>query len=603
MMAVNKVQTSHLRVTKRTIEFSSNGEILRFQTQTLPDGFMDWQLQSRKRLFELLERGEHPLTFGAHLPIVATRSDKDPFAIHTSNKGAGLVPRPSVLLQVVEQYENCLRRSKNIPLQEGRRARVEVVRNFYGNAGQIDRRCLSLLEIFTGKTFDNIRKNPFVTLHFTGEGPDYRSYQINCIAQIISPDSLYYRFIYASRQLFEQERFHIQQPRYPFGYLFWVQQVYEKTPRQKVAGRLLVDSPIEKNAARHGEQAATLTEGAIRLESTFKKILVPVDNSTPSNLAVEAAVFLANKFDADIEAIHVYAARLHDWRFIEMEPDLPEQYRKPDKLKKQRDIHGSLITKGLDIISGSYMDVVSKKCAEHGIQFSATKAEGKNYSELVRVIHQGHYDLVVLGMSGLGDTDNGVLGSVCLRVTRRVKTDCFVVKNGSEIGQRIVVALDGSPSSFAGLKTALTLGRKLGAAIKAVAAYDPDFHTTAFDSLKGVLSKDAGNVFRLEEQERLHEEIINKGIARIYQGHLDTAKAIATEQGMTIETRLLKGKPYCAILDDLHEYPATLLVVGRVGIHADEQLDIGSNTENLLRLAPCNVLISSGVYKPNKRKR
>ena len=41
-----------------------------------------------------------------------------------------------------------------------------------------------------------------------------------------------------------------------------------------------------------------------------------------------------------------------------------------------------------------------------------------------------------------------------------------------------------------------------------------------------------------------------------------------------------------------------LLIVGRIGVHSDEDMDIGSNTENLLRSAPCNVLVSNRKYVP-----
>jgi nucleotide-binding universal stress UspA family protein len=215
-----------------------------------------------------------------------------------------------------------------------------------------------------------------------------------------------------------------------------------------------------------------------------------------------------------------------------------------------------------------------------------------------------------MGLTGLGETEKDVVGSVCLRVIRRIKTDCLIIKNSVGLGTRIVVAIDGSPQSFGGLKTALALGKEFGTPVEAVAAFDPDFHVTAFRSLQGVLSDEAGKVFRFKEQERLHEEIINKGIAKIYQDHLETARKIAVEvedpvlgKGMQIETKLLTGKPYSAILDYLHESPASLLILGRIGIHADEELDIGSTTENLLRLAPCNILISSRVYSPEGETR
>ncbi|MFQ5797607.1 MAG: hypothetical protein ACE5H0_02815, partial [Bacteroidota bacterium] len=229
-MEPNPTINQNMKVVAGEIEFHRNGGVLRFRSQQLPDEFMEWQLQARESIFDQMARGKHPVTFGAHLPVVATMSDNEPFSIHTSNKGTGFVPKLSVLHQYVEQYEDCMARSKTMPLEESRAERIEVVKNFYRRVEDIDRRCFGLLEIFTGKTFGNICKNPFVTLHFTDAGPLYRSYQVNCIAEIILPDSLYYRFIYASRHLFEQERFHIQQPRYPFGYLFWVRQVYEKTP-------------------------------------------------------------------------------------------------------------------------------------------------------------------------------------------------------------------------------------------------------------------------------------------------------------------------------------------------------------------------------------
>jgi hypothetical protein len=41
-----------------------------------------------------------------------------------------------------------------------------------------------------------------------------------------------------------------------------------------------------------------------------------------------------------------------------------------------------------------------------------------------------------------------------------------------------------------------------------------------------------------------------------------------------------------------------LLIVGRIGVHSDEDMDIGSNTENLLRSAPCNILVSNRKYVP-----
>src|SRR5207237_772748 len=55
----------------------------------------------------------------------------------------------------------------------------------------------------------------------------------------------------------------------------------------------------------------------------YREIFVPVDNSSPSDWAVDRAIELCRKSDGRIDGNHVYAARLHDVRFRQLEPGLP----------------------------------------------------------------------------------------------------------------------------------------------------------------------------------------------------------------------------------------------------------------------------------------
>jgi len=61
---------------------------------------------------------------------------------------------------------------------------------------------------------------------------------------------------------------------------------------------------------------------------------------------------------------------------------------------------------------------------------------------------------------------------------------------------------------------------------------------------------------------------------------------------------LLDGKPYAPIEKYLHQVKPSLLVIGKTGIHADPELDIGGNAENLLRNVECAVLLSQQEYQP-----
>jgi nucleotide-binding universal stress UspA family protein len=323
----------------------------------------------------------------------------------------------------------------------------------------------------------------------------------------------------------------------------------------------------------------------------YKRIMVAVDNSECSAHATTIAIDLARGGDASLAGVHVFAAKLHDERFRQMEPGLPERYQKEEILRHQRNVHDDLIGRGLSIISNSYLDRFEQQCRERGVPGERKALEGRNYAELVRDARETGYDLVVIGAHGLGRVDRSILGSVCERVCRLVNGDVLVVRNAWSQAGPIVVAVDGSPASFSALQVALGLGRTYGLQVSAVAAYDPFYHSVAFASIAGVLSDENARLFRFREQEALHEEVIDGGLKEVYRSHLVRAQTLAREQGIHLEIEVLEGKPFDVISAHAGRVQPSLLVAGRVGIHHDEGVTLGSTAENLLRFARCNVLL------------
>lgn len=348
-------------------------------------------------------------------------------------------------------------------------------------------------------------------------------------------------------------------------------------------------------------QQAVATPPEIEAWPFYRRFLVAMDSSAHANRGLDWAVTLARSVpEAQITGCHVFAAQLHDWRFRQMEGGLPEKYRVEATLEEQRQIHDDLITKGLTVISDSYMDVGRNACTQAGIPFHGCSLEGKNYRLLAQEAASGAHDLLVMGARGVGAVPEGSVGTVCERVIRRAVVDALVIKDvsGEWADGPIVAAVDGSERAYGGLLTALALGRQMNRPVVAVAAFDPDYHYVAFNNIAKVLSEEGAKVFKFKEQERLHEELIDSGLARIYQAHLDIASSLAADRGRELETVLLSGKPYAAILRFLVERRPSLLVVGKTGIHADPELDIGGVAENLLRLAPCNTLFSCWEHTP-----
>src|SRR5881628_3225923 len=293
----------------------------------------------------------------------------------------------------------------------------------------------------------------------------------------------------------------------------------------------------------------------------FKHICVPVDNSDYSNRAIDLAVELGRTCGARLTGIHVYAAGLHDYRFKQMEYTLPDEYKDEHELERQRKIHDSLIAMGLQLISDSYLDVIARRAEAAGLAFERKMVDGKHYKVLVEDCLASDYDLVVMGALGMG--------------------------------------LDGSPQSFHGLKLGIFLAKALGRPLRAVAVYDPYLHYAMFNGIVGVLNEKASKIFRFKEQEQLHEEIIDTGLAKIYQSHLEIGRKLAAEDGVDLALTLLDGKCFEQMLTFARKEAPWLLVLGRIGVHSDEtEVDLGSNTENLLRLAPCNVLLTGGKFYP-----
>ncbi len=341
-------------------------------------------------------------------------------------------------------------------------------------------------------------------------------------------------------------------------------------------------------------------QGSRAAPVALARVLVALDQSDHANQALSQIAPLVAAAGGEITGIHAYAAALHDRRFRQMEGGLPERYRRETEMEHQRAVHRDLIGMGLGLISDSYHDAAQALCDGLKVPFHRLSPEGKNYACIVAALETGRFDLLAMGALGLGAIPGSTVGSVCERVVRRAPIDVFVARDRHlRIGDGpIVVGLDGSARSFGALRTGLAIGRRLEVPVHAVAAYDPYYHYVAFNRISGVLDEEKGRVFRFREQEKLHEELIDDGIAKIYDAHLAVARKLAADEGVEIETELLAGKPWQAIRKYLERCGASLLVIGKTGVHADDALDIGSNAENLLRCAPCHIWLGQAEAVP-----
>ncbi|MSR06316.1 MAG: hypothetical protein EXR93_04490 [Gemmatimonadetes bacterium] len=384
--------------------------------------------------------------------------------------------------------------------------------------------------------------------------------------------------------------------------------------------------------------------------AAYREVFVPVDNSQHSDWAVDRAIELSRKFQGRITGNHVYAARLHDVRFRQLETGLPAQFQTAEEIKRQRKIHDKLIEKGLQLIADSFLDAVGKRAEEAGVALTRQLLEGINYEEVVNEVNRGEgrlpgligfdpnraagydggervrsdvklgengrivaeeedaaaklvgtsgrqYDLMAIGAHGLGRQTYSQLGGMVSRVLRGVNKDVLIVRDDRPFeGGRFMVCVDGSSYSYRAMKQALDLAQAFGGSLYVCSAFDVEYHHIVFNNIKDVLSVQASKVFKFEEQEELHNNIIDKGLLKLCQANLKRAEVMAQEYpGVPIKTQILIGKPFQVIMQWAEEIKPSLMVLARHGAHRIEGTDLGSQAENLMRLAPCNTLLIGTV--------
>jgi len=324
----------------------------------------------------------------------------------------------------------------------------------------------------------------------------------------------------------------------------------------------------------------------------YKKILVPLDGSPHSFTAGHLALAAAQDQGAEVLACHVYDVRIHSKRLTDMEPMLPAEYQKGEVLSQVRAAHKELIVEGFEALSRGYMDAFVKTARDRGISINQVHREGRNYVEILKIAEENEVDLVVLGSLGLGAGQGDSMGSTSARVLSSARCDVLIARRNPGAG-KVIVGIDGSRDAMKAMQKALTWARILGKPLDLVSVYDPYFHTQVFKTMSGALSPERQQEVGLAKQEKLHEQIVDEGLGRLYRSFLDQALERCHAMGVDAGSVLLRGKAYRALIDRSGDGGVDLMVVGRFGNHREEISAIGSNSEAASRMSTTNVLVAA----------
>ena len=324
----------------------------------------------------------------------------------------------------------------------------------------------------------------------------------------------------------------------------------------------------------------------------YKRILIGIDSSEHAEAAAHWGLALAEAFEAQLTGAHVDTKSEANDRMSQLLASLP-----------------GFDASGLNVEARPHpraLDHLMTSASDKQLFYRPMRLTGTAFSALNQHIAASKYDLIVLGAKGESNSSLRPLGSVTERLIRSAHVDTLVVKRPEDLNlaateddnREILVCVDGSGQSYASLLTAIEFGERYNRPVKAVGVYDPYIHYTLFNSIVKVLTAKASKVFKFADQEKLHEEIIDTGLAKIYQAHLEVARTVAEEKGVHLDILLLDGKAFEKVLQQARKSPPWLLIMGRIGVHSKEGMDIGSNAANILISADTNILVVSRTHTP-----
>lgn len=295
----------------------------------------------------------------------------------------------------------------------------------------------------------------------------------------------------------------------------------------------------------------------------YAKVLVPYDGSEFSRQALDVAVEVARRSEAEILLLQVLGT------VVAGEPgEAPESLVEADR--RRRDARQADVER------------TAARIREEGVEATGRLAEGRVSDTLVRVADE-EADLVVMATHGRGPFSRFWLGSVADALARRCAVPLLLVKPGeegeaapgTESLERIVIPLDGSEVAEAVLPSATALGGLFDARYTVLRVVRPVF--------PGVLG--------YEDVPQTVDPSVVEELEDAAEDYLDGVAGRLREAGHRVETRVVRGSsvPW-AVVEASNEAAAAVALAtrGRSGI---ERVLMGSTADKVIRAARQPVLL------------
>ncbi len=298
-----------------------------------------------------------------------------------------------------------------------------------------------------------------------------------------------------------------------------------------------------------------------RHDMTLRKILAATDFSSEANAAVQHAVAICRRHEAELVLLHVCGAppavpTADAWAANQ---DLVKQMQALRRTQAEEDLEELTATIRAD-----------------GVRVRSALGEGHAAAQIDELARQENVDLIVTGARGVGGTNLFIIGSVTEGVVRRADRNVLIARGDVRTFEKILMATDLTEASMAVIPMALDFATE-NSEVELLHVVEWGDYAPTIRGPHGSPAVDFKKLWGVALEEA------DKQLSRLLDGRGGTAN---------ITHRVTEGVAATAILERLEKGGHQLLVVGKT---ADATPRHERVAERVLRHANCPVLVARSV--------
>jgi nucleotide-binding universal stress UspA family protein len=289
----------------------------------------------------------------------------------------------------------------------------------------------------------------------------------------------------------------------------------------------------------------------------LRRVVAATDLSAPARRATDRAARIARRASSSLTLVHAVSGSALD------------------ELRRWLDTGGGVEQSLLDDVRGRLRDLASQLRDEYEISVDDLVVVGPKVDEIVRVARERQADLVVTGTLGSGFLRNRLVGSTAERIVRTSSQPVLMVRHAPrEPYRRVLVPVDFSAWS--------------GPSVEIAAAVAPDAQFVLMHAVEAPFERSLG-LAGIEA--RVVDEYRAAARSDAMQRMRDLAGRGGFEEGRWTALTADGGDAWIPIIQQEQEQDFDLIVVGKHGRSAMEDMLLGSTTNRVIGESSSDVLV------------